>query len=70
MRWLVFPNQLMVVDNTQRVLSEFPRSEYSRPVSLPSANLLRLGALRASSLVETNRIELSTPCLQGRCSPS
>ena len=42
MCWPVFPNQLMVVDNTQRVLSEFPRSGYSRPVSLPSANLLRL----------------------------
>ena len=28
------------------------------------------GSRSETSVVETNRIELSTPCLQGRCSPS
>ena len=32
--------------------------------------LLRLIPFGFIPLVETNRIELSTPCLQGRCSPS
>ena len=40
-----------------------------RPPSSLSFRLLRVVA-RRFAVVETNRIELSTPCLQGRCSPS
>ena len=39
---------------------------------LPSSLSFRLqrDLARRLAVVETNRIELSTPCLQGRCSPS
>ena len=35
----------------------------------PMSGRTRSGDLSSSPLVEMNRFELSTPCLQGRCSP-
>ena len=43
------------------------------PISVadpPTILAFGLPLLILSDLVEMNRIELSTPCLQGRCSPS
>ena len=36
----------------------------------PMSGRTRSGDLSSSPLVEMNRFELSTPCLQGRCSPN
>ena len=64
------------------VIFHYPFAKTEKPLNCPFKCLLYrclfflcsvfnvLFSLGPSPLVETNRIELSTPCLQGRCSPS